>query len=329
MRLHISLVLLALFFSACSQKVTIDKLSPPIIESANGVKRVAVMSFENDRVMLANKIESSLAKVLLNEKPYFTLVSSSQRDAILQEQKFQYSSLASRETRIEIGELLGAEALITGELKNPSTQRHKYYENRYRCVDKKCKQKSIYSVSCTRNTYTLEASVRVVGVEKGEVIFSDNFIESTSRSACSDSSYSLPDASLINALQAQNIADKFLPYIAPTRSKVSLKLFDSPDISYTSKQKDLLKNALAYLELGELDRSDELLSQLLTSTGDSCFVAAYDLGVVKESKGELDKALYLYTLSDRLSKKPDADIVSSISRIRDQIESYKILRSNQ
>ncbi len=60
-----------------------------------------------------------------------------------------------------------------------------------------------------------------------------------------------------------------------------------PDISYTKEQDLLLENGLEYLKLGELDRSMEIFSKLLDSTNDKCYVASYNLGVIKESLGEV------------------------------------------
>ena len=113
MRLKSSLffIIVAVFISGCSQKVLINSTKPAIVDRAANTKKVAVLKFENDKVGLSSKIEQALYSVKVEDKPYFTVVSKNSRDAILNEQKFQYSGLANKTNSVEIGELLGAQAL--------------------------------------------------------------------------------------------------------------------------------------------------------------------------------------------------------------------------
>ena len=118
-----------------------------------------------------------------------------------------------------------------------------------------------------------------------------------------------------------------MPYIAPTKQSDYLELFDEPDISYTKEQDLLLENGLEYLKLGELDRSMEIFSKLLDSTNDKCYVASYNLGVIKESLGEYENAKELYDLSDKLTLKPNKTVIEAITRIKQRIEERNILNN--
>ena len=105
----------------------------------------------------------------------------------------------------------------------------------------------------------------------------------------------------------------------------NVQLLDDPEIDYSDDQELQLERAIEYIKLQRYNRADELLSELLTSTEDRCYVAAYDLGVVKEIKGENSKALQLYQLADRLSSEPDKLILRAITRVEKAIADSKRL----
>ena len=123
------------------------------------------------------------------------------------------------------------------------------------------------------------------------------------------------------------VVKEFLPNIAPTTHKFYVVVLDSPEISYTKEQTAKLEAALEYLKHSRTDRAEEILSDLLTSTNDKCFVAAYDLGVIKEAKGELENAKQLYNLADRLTLKPNKTINEAIVRINEAINDQNRLNN--
>jgi Flp pilus assembly protein TadD len=100
-----------------------------------------------------------------------------------------------------------------------------------------------------------------------------------------------------------------------------VELLDDPDIDYTDLQEDLLEHALEYLDHRRYAKAEELLSKLLDSTSDTCFVAAYNLGVIKELTGDLTHARELYILADTLTKEPNEVLDSALARVRSSIYS--------
>ncbi|WP_418180710.1 hypothetical protein ACNSOL_01115 [Aliarcobacter lanthieri] len=318
-------ILLIFILSGCSQKVLITATKPALIDRASKTKKIAVLKFENDNnISLGSKIESALYKVEVDDKPYFTVISKD-RDNILNEQKFQYSGLANKNNSVEVGELLDAQALITGKIDNADVQKDYYYERRYRCIDIYCYRQQEYFVQCTNARYSLKANISMIDVEKGDVIYTNNYFENTSYRSCLDYGGGLPSKSAVFDYLSNNIVNDFLPNISPTEEKYYIKIFEDPQIKYTKEQEVLLKNGLEYLKHNHLDRAEEIFSQLLNSTNDRCYLAAYNLGVIKESKGEYQNAKELYILSDKLIEKPDKTIIESINRINTQITNHKKL----
>jgi len=72
-----------------------------------------------------------------------------------------------------------------------------------------------------------------------------------------------------------------------------------------------------------MEKADRFLSQLVFKTHSKSYVANYNLGVVKESQGEYQKAKQLFTLADNLLKKPNDIISDALERINRVIEKHQ------
>jgi PBP1b-binding outer membrane lipoprotein LpoB len=150
----------SLFIGGCAQKVSIKALEPAEVDRASQTKKITVASFEHDRVGLANKIEANLAGFRIDNQKYFTIVSRGDFDTIINEQKLQNSGLVATSTVIEVGNLIGAQAIISGNVGRVSSSDTNYYEERARCADSKCKEVIKYNVGCVKRVVTLSAELR-------------------------------------------------------------------------------------------------------------------------------------------------------------------------
>jgi len=325
MRVLLISILLLLMFTSCSQKILITATKPALVDRASKTKKIAVLQFANDdKVSLGAKIEANY-NIKIKNKPYFTIISTN-RDDILKEQKFQYSGLANKKNSVEIGELLGAQALITGKIDIADVKKeYKTTQSNYRCANEKCTYKVVEYTQCITARYMLKATISMIDVQKGDIIYTNNYPESAEHKTCSALG-SLPLESEVFDNLSNKIIKKFLPNISPTMQTYYIKVFEDPEIKYTKEQKLILENALVYLKHDNLDKAEELFSELLNSTNDKCYLAAYNLGTIKESKGEYENAKELYELADDLTKKPNNTIFEAITRINTQIEDYKKLQ---
>ena len=116
--------------SGCAQKVMIKALEPAEVNRAAITKKISVAPFENDTIGLAQKLEGKLANQFMGGKPYFTIVSQSDFSRLVKEQKRQYSGLLDEDKAVELGNLLGAQALISGSVISQTMQDTPYYEKR-------------------------------------------------------------------------------------------------------------------------------------------------------------------------------------------------------
>lgn len=315
--------LLSIFFSGCTQRVTIKALQPAEIDRAAMTKKVSVAYFENDEFSVSNKIETKLYEKTIDDKQYFTVVSRKDFDKIIAEQKLQSSGLIEVQKAIEVGNLIGAQAIVSGSVSNVSAKDSYYYEKRLRCVDKKCEKMREYLVGCTKRDVHLSAEVRMVDIAQGDVIYAASIPASATWTHCDDDTRFIPTVDAAGGMLAEQIADYFIFKLTPHYVNMRVDLLDDPDTKYDDRQKKLLEFALEYIEQNRLDRAEELLTELVDATEQKSYVAFYNLGVVKEAQGVYGEAQNYYKRADAIAIKPVEEINQAHFRISDLIKKHK------
>jgi len=310
------LITLLINLSGCASQLTVTILQPAEIDI--NAKNIAVLAFKNDHnIGLTGEIESALTEVRFEGKPYFTVINRRSINNVIREQKLQYSGLLNENTSVEVGALLGAEALISGEITSNTKTDHSYQEKRWKCKKKSC---YAYTVNCIQRRIHLGVNIRIVNVTLGSVLYSKSVNRSNDWRHCSDDNRILPSKEEGALLIAQRITKNFVLKLKPHYINAKVTLLESEDIEYNEHQKSLLKYGLEYLRQKRFDKAEQLLTELLASTGFKSYVAAYDLGVVKEVQGQLLKAQGYYDLADRLQVKPVKEINQAVTRVSDAIE---------
>lgn len=311
----ITVVLISIMFNACAQKVNMRALEPAEVDRVSSTKKITVSNFRNDRVGLSRKIEANLARFRIDNKKYFTLVSRNDFDKIIQEQKAQNSGLVSQETVVEIGNLIGAQAIISGNVASPTSSDVYFYEKRSKCVDKECKTIRKYKVRCQKRTINLSAEIRIVDVKRGDIIFADTLSESENYKHCSDDSRSIPSTSMAAQKMSVSLANKFTYKLTPHYRSFRVTLLEDPDLDYNDAQEDLLKVSLEYIKKRRYDKAENLLMKLINSTASQSYVPFYNIGVIKEAQGNYKEAEEYYSNADNLMVKPVDEINNAVVRI--------------
>jgi len=325
MHLLTTLVLfLTLFISACSQKVNVRALVPAQVDRASLVKKVSVTSFKNDSVALSAKIESTLSQQTIDNKHYFTIINRSDFNKIIQEKKLQSSGLVETSTAAEIGSLIGAESIISGDVSSITSSDSYYYEQRTKCADKKCKKLIKYKVRCLKRVIGLSADIRMIDVNHGDIIYADTIRNSSKYVHCSDDSEVIPDKNKVADYLAQRIAKNFVYRLTPHYRNFRVVLLEKPDFSYSDSQEKLLKVSLEYIEQKRYDKAEQFLVELIDSTDQRSYVPFYNLGVVKEIQGSYSDAQSYYATADSLMVEPVEEISSAYLRIQKTINNAKI-----
>lgn len=318
----IVLFTIALFLGGCSRNAKVSALQPAEVDRAAHTKRIAITPFKDDTVGVAGKIESALSATKIDGKRYFTVISRGDIDHIMREQKLQHSGLLDEDKSVELGALLGAQALISGHISAASSSDTHYRASRTKCRDNKCKESYEYTVPCIKRKFILAAQIKMVDIQKGDIIFGDTLQNSTTHRHCSDDERTLPSRADALEQLSGTISQHFVYKLTPHYITYEVTLLEDPDIDYTSEEEKLLENALIYIEHQRYDKAEKLLSRLLEESNDRSYVAAYDLGVVKEITGRLDEAQQLYSLADELTIEPIEAIDTAMLRIRRSIADH-------
>jgi len=319
--LLIALVLVLL--SGCSQKVQIRALAPATVGEMASKKKVAISGFKNDRVGLSGKIESKIASHKLDRKKYFTVVSRRNIDKILKEQKLQSSDLMDEKTTTRVGRIIGAQAIINGEITSSSAKNGIYTQRRKRCIKynkekKECSKYEYYTVKCKTTDALLAANINIVGVERGSVIYGESFRKSYKADSCQSFRRILNANEALESLSS-NIAHNFVMQLTPKYIYFNVTLLEKIEFDASSHQKKMLTSALKYIEVNRMDKAKKLLNALLDEFDGRSYVVAYDLGVVLEASGQYNEAKNMYALADDIAMEPIEEINIAINRIQDLI----------
>jgi len=304
-------------FTGCAQKVAISALEPAEVDRAAATKKIAVTAFQNDNVGLSSKIEAAISSSKLDGKDYFTLMSRTDLDKILAEQQIQNSGMLDQGSAVKVGKLLGAQAIISGSVGKPTSSDVGYYVKRTKCNKDNCYE---YNVACTKRTVGLSSEVRMIDVQRGDIIYADQMVESAEWSHCNDDSKAMPSTEMGAQFLATAMSKKFAFKLTPHYRTFNVTLLEDPDLEYSEPQEKLLENALVYIKQNRYDRAEDLLTKLIESTGRESFVPIYNLGVIKEAQGDYVNAKNFYEAADKLTVEPVSEISASIIRIDTLIE---------
>ena len=304
-----------LLLSGCAQKVAIRALEPAQVDRVSNTKKITVANFSNDRVGLSTKIEANLARFRIEDKQYFTLVSRNDFEKIIKEQRIQNSGLVDPKTVVKVGQLIGAEAIINGNVGRPTASDTYFYEKRVRCADKECKNLVNYKVRCKKRIIGLSSELRIVDVQRGDIIFADTFSDNAVYKHCSDDQRVIPSTEIVAQRLASNMANKFTYKLTPQYRHFKVALLEDPDLDYTKNQEALLENSLEYIEQGRYDKAEGLLMRLVDTTDSQSYVPFYNLGVISEARGKYRDAKEYYAYADNLMIAPVEEINEAISRI--------------
>ncbi len=326
-----------ILLSGCAQKVQIKALSPAKVGAMASKKKVAVVKFKNDSVGLSSKIESQISKQRLDKKRYFTVLSRTDMAKILKEQKIQSSDGMDESTASKVGKLIGAQVLVSGEITAANTESDSYEESREKCIsyykEGGCAQYKHYKVTCKTTQANVSASINIIDVENGTIIYADAITKDYSGDSCKAGQTSLGllvldtgPKQILSKQQAlsrltNSIANEFVYKLTPKYIYFKVGILDSIELkNVTDEQEKQLEVSLKYVKAGRLEKAENILTKLLTELNDKSYVVAYDLGVVFEARGKFNEAKAIYTLADELTVEPVGEINLAVNRIQKLIE---------
>jgi curli biogenesis system outer membrane secretion channel CsgG len=332
------LIAVSILGTGCAQKVRIKALQPAEVGAMAAKKKVAISEFKNDKVGLSGKIESQIARHKLDKKRYFTVLSRKDMAKVIAEQKLQSSELMDEATSAKIGKLIGAQAIINGEIASANAESGSYQEDREKCLQyykdgSGCARYRYYKVTCKTTQASVSANINIVDVENGSVIYGDTISKDYSADSCKAGRTSLgllvmdsgPKQILSKGQAltklADSIASEFVYKLTPNYIYFSVGLISSIELeTVTDAQNAKFETTLAYIKAARYDKAKKLLGDLMKELDGKSYAVAYVLGVVNEATGDFDQAKELYTMADDLTVEPVDEINLAINRIDRLIE---------
>jgi tetratricopeptide (TPR) repeat protein len=236
------------------------------------------------------------------------------------EQKLQSSELMNEATATKVGKLIGAQAVINGEIASASASSGSYTENREKCLKytkQGCAQYRYYTVTCKTVQAQVSANINIVNVETGSIIYGDTINKEYNGDSCKNNI--LSEGQALNRLTSA-IANEFVYKLTPHYVYFNVALIDKIELKdVTKEQEKTFEISLAYIKAGRMDKSEELLKGLLDQVDGKSYVVAYAYGVVNEAQGKFDEAKKIYALADGLTVEPVDEINLAVTRIDNMI----------
>lgn len=312
----------AIFTTGCVQKIKMKVLEPAEVGRVANTKIIAVTDFKKDYgVGLSSKIETEISRQILDGKPYFTAVDRTEIDKVIKEQRFQSSGLLNEETSVQIGKILGAQALISGEITSTSSSDTSFRENRTKFRNPLDPLNTAYitTVYCKKRVIGMGATIKIVDVRKGDIVYADNLTKEKTYKHCNDDGRTLPSRQQGVERLANEIAKTFVAKLAPHYVYIEVELMEKIEFDASDSQKKSLEAALNWIKENRYDRALAILEKLNNELQGKSYAVLYDLGVVTEAQGRLDEAQKLYQEVDSLVTAPIKAVNVALTRIASTI----------
>ncbi len=244
----------------------------------------------------------------------YTIVDRATIDKVLSEQQFQLSGVVDGEQMSEIGMLLGADAIVTGDLVSTKTderldERREEVKKAVKYTDDEGEEKTKYVLDYykyvypVRRTVTTALNIQVVSVKTGEVLGTKAYTETASNTKertfkrARPSSYvkKYPNYSELQSADAlirktiNPLSQSGANLIAPRFGAISMKISKVKAKEF----KKIAKEAAVYLKQARLEKAYAMYKNIYDADP-YITEAAFNLGMIYEATGQYEKALEYY-----------------------------------
>ncbi|MFA6788428.1 MAG: CsgG/HfaB family protein [Arcobacteraceae bacterium] len=325
------LLFITLFFTACAPKISIKSLHSSQLHNPN-IRQLAVLNFKNDTIGQSSSVESLLSNLIIENKPYFTLVQRENLNLILNEKKLNDSALVEIDDLSNLRGLTEVKTFLLGDVIHSTMYQKVYYrteKNYQQCLEynknKQCIRFPIVYTRCQTNDYSVQTQIKLVEIITSDILFSQTYTESDSITYCSMNSNYFPSKQEHNAYLAQLIAQRILKDIAPHYVTFKVALLEDLDIYTTKEVVQQFENALELLKQGRFDKAQGLLEDLNNKMHAESYVILYNLALCYEALNQIEHAHLLYQKAEDISLKKEIveEISEAIVRTAKNIEEYK------
>ena len=309
-----------------------------------GVKKVAIINFDNrssyynrlNSIDFGSRIADFMTTQLIKEDrgikedklfikgmktDIFEVVERSRLNDVLREQDLQASGAVDENQAVEIGRLLGIDAIVLGSLS------YTYKDERDKDTKKSEKDGKVtysYTYTLTR-TLTAEASMKIISVQTAEVL--GIYTPKVTKKDTEKSKKAPPKVSSLETVD--NLADaafrqmagQMVNYFTPHFRQTTMSL----DKIKVKNFKKRAKDAHNYLKKGDLDNGYKIYKAMYDEDSYNPRLA-YNLGTIYEVTGDFEKAQEYYGIASQLDGK-EKKYSSALKRAEDGVQMVADLSS--
>jgi len=215
----------------------------------------------------------------------FEVVERSRLNTVLAEQSIGEAGLVSDAEAAKIGELLGVEVILSGDVSDnredaSSREIHKTYKDN---------QEVSYAVNCITRKVKVAANVRIVNAKTGQILATRQVPYELTDKWCEDRSEKLRDGGEMAGVCASSVAWDLVNLINPWYALAEFEL----DKVKADQFKEEADNAAEAAEKYELDKAYAVYRKLYDADSyNPQFL--YNMGVLYEVTGDFNKAKEMY-----------------------------------
>jgi hypothetical protein len=322
---------------SCSAPVLkTEVLAPAKSSEASRIREIAVLPFDgpNGKEMTAD-LYATLAGIMLEEKPYFTLADPAQVEKTMKEQGISQAVQAGETALARVGKILGVKGVYTGmvtalEVKNiPSTETRRFcaeWRTTSQTVskppDENCVKWQRYNVECLKMEGVVAFNARLIDVETGRVVYRTSVREDTDSSACEDSKTPPPRQTDLIHRAKDRAKLTFRKEVAPSFIDFDIPLMESKEGLASKEAEQKLEQGLESVKRGRLDSACELWEAGARISPQSPSLA-YNLAVCAEAREDWKASSDLYQKARQALGKPDDRITWGLDRVAERQRSLK------
>ncbi len=335
-------------FSACVLKAPTKRLED--------VQKIAILKFDNESNFIIRKLGADFGdrlpdfmtaelikdyrgaverKIYMNKIPtnVFSVVERNQIDIILQEQGLSVSGAIDESKAVDIGKLLGVDAMVLGALSYN-------YEDETYTRDSKKKDGTVEVTYYRNRKLNASASMKIVSVQTGEILGTTN--ERVSKTDLASSKKGYPGTSAVKSPESlaenayKDIALKLVNYFAPYYETTAINL---RKVKFKDFKKDA-KEANKLLQQGDIDKGYAMYKTIYDADSYNP-IAAYNLGAIHEAVGNFKEAKKYYDIAYQLESDTKAfekasqdaqeyaDMMADFEAVGINIEPYEFDKSEK
>jgi hypothetical protein len=260
----------------------IDLMTNDLLEDRRGIKDLS-----GGFLGLGKQIEG-VTYIKGGRTNIFTIIERSQIDRVLKEQRMSLSGAIDERTAARVGQLLGIDAIIIGEI---TWEQRKEHSTR----DKITLELKTEKENCTENLVTSEASMKIINVETAEIIGTLALRERITDKKCGGDQDKVASGSDLLAANLRIVARKFADYFSPS---YEVRQYELERIKVRNLRKQA-NEAGSFIDNKNIELALPLYYAIYQEDPYNPS-AAYNLAVLMEIVGSFEEAAGYYEIAGQL-----------------------------